>query len=74
LTLAAECYEALEKLKEKANFYDYENGFDDIWTDLGHLYMEAQLNETSKTADRRKKTLTQYGEISILKSNHYMDG
>ncbi|KAA6302381.1 MAG: hypothetical protein EZS26_001494 [Candidatus Ordinivivax streblomastigis] len=55
LALAASHYEDLEKLKEKENFYDYEKGFDEIWTDLGRLYIEAQLNEMSTTQDRRKK-------------------
>lgn len=55
LALAANHYEELESLKEKDNFYDYEKAFDETWTNLGRLYMEAQLNETSKTADRRKK-------------------
>ncbi|GHV63126.1 hypothetical protein FACS1894195_5330 [Bacteroidia bacterium] len=55
LALADSRYEALEKLKEHDNFYDYEKNFDVIWTDLGRLYMESQLNETSKTHDRRKK-------------------
>lgn len=55
LTLAASRYESLEKLQEHDNFYDYEKNFDAIWTDLGRLYMESRLNETSKTKDRRKK-------------------
>jgi hypothetical protein len=37
LVLAAERYEVLEQLKEKANFYDYEKGVDAIWTDLGRM-------------------------------------
>jgi hypothetical protein len=57
LTLAASRYESLEKLQEHDNFYDYEKNFDAIWTDLGRLYMESRLNETSKTKDRRKKKL-----------------
>jgi hypothetical protein len=74
LALAAIHYEALEKLKEKDNFYDYEKGFDEIGHDSGRQYMEFQLNETSMTLDRRKKTLTRYGELSILKSNQYLAG
>jgi hypothetical protein len=42
-------------LKEKDNFYDYEKGFDEIWRDLVRQYMESQMNETSKTQNRRKK-------------------
>ncbi|GHU80804.1 hypothetical protein FACS1894145_7540 [Bacteroidia bacterium] len=74
VSLAVSRYEALEKLKEHDNFYDYEKNFDAIWTDLGRQYMESQLNETSKTQDRRKKkTLTKYGSMSIVKTNPYME-
>jgi hypothetical protein len=31
--------------------------------------MESQMNDTSKTKNRRKITLTRYGEISVLRSN-----
>lgn len=55
LALAAEHYEELESLKKEENFYDYQKAFDEIWTHLGRLYMEAQMNENSKTEDRRKK-------------------
>jgi hypothetical protein len=36
--------------------------------------MEKQLNETSETENRRKKTLTRFGEIAIVKTNPYMEG
>jgi uncharacterized membrane protein len=55
LALAMERYEELEQLKTADNFYDYEQGFDKIWQDLGRQYMESYLSETSKTQDRRKK-------------------
>jgi hypothetical protein len=55
LSLVESRYEELEKLKEKDNFYDYEKGFDEVWQDLGRRYMESQLNDMSKTTDRRKK-------------------
>jgi hypothetical protein len=55
LVLAAEHYDELEKLKEKDNFYDYEKAFDASWQNLGRLYMEAAMNETTNTKDRRKK-------------------
>lgn len=55
LEIAASRYEELEALKEKDNFYDYEKSFDQIWQDLGRLYLENSLNEQSSTKDRRKK-------------------
>jgi hypothetical protein len=36
--------------------------------------MESQMNATSKTENRRKKTLTRYGKISISKDNKYIQG
>ncbi|GHT36857.1 hypothetical protein FACS189435_0640 [Bacteroidia bacterium] len=35
--------------------------------------MESQLNGTSKTQDRRKKTLSKYGSMPIVKINPYME-
>lgn len=69
LALAASRYEEIEALKEKNNFYDYEKSFDQLWQDLGRLYLENHLNEQSSTQDRRKKTLTKFGEIAINKSH-----
>lgn len=60
--IAASRYEALETLSEKDNFYDYEKGFDEIWRDLGRLYLESKMNENSKTQDRRKKKLSPNSE------------
>jgi hypothetical protein len=55
LAIAGSRYEELEKLQSADTFYDYEKGFAKIWQDLGRLYMESYLNETSTTRDRRKK-------------------
>jgi hypothetical protein len=74
LELAGSRCDEQEKLKEKDNFYDYGKGFDEIWQDLGREYIESSMNEASATNDRRKKTLTRYGEISILKSNCCLQG
>jgi hypothetical protein len=62
LSLAASRYEEIEALKEKDNFYDYEKSFDQIWQDLGRLYLEGHLNEQSSTQDRRKKKLSPNSE------------
>ncbi|MDR2285961.1 MAG: hypothetical protein LBE04_00570 [Prevotellaceae bacterium] len=55
LAIAASRYEELEALKVKDNFYNYEKLFDQIWQDLGRLYLESSLNEKSSTKDRRKE-------------------
>ncbi|MDR1021986.1 MAG: UPF0236 family protein [Prevotellaceae bacterium] len=74
LAIAASHYEEIESLKEKDNFYDYEKSFDQVWQELGRLYLENHMNELSSTRDRRKKTLTKFGEITVSKSHPYMQG
>ena len=54
LAIATEKYEALQKLNEQTSFYDYERGFDELWTDLGRQVLE--LNIGKVPADHRKKT------------------
>jgi hypothetical protein len=44
LALAASRYGEIESLKAKDNFYDYEKSFDQIWQDLGRLYLENHMN------------------------------
>jgi hypothetical protein len=57
LSIAERYYEEFKALPEQPNFYDYEKSFVDLWQRLGKEYMEKQLNESSTTADRRKKKL-----------------
>jgi hypothetical protein len=57
IALASSRYGETESLKAKDNFYDYEKSFDQIWQDLGRLYLENHMNEQSSTRDQRKKTL-----------------
>jgi Predicted membrane protein len=57
LALAESRYEELESLKKHDNFYDYEKEFDRLWQEFGRSCLEQQLNEASKTKDRRKKKL-----------------
>ena len=54
LAIAAEKYEALQKLNEQTNFYDYEKGFDALWIELGRIVLEKNIGEVPK--DHRKKT------------------
>jgi uncharacterized membrane protein len=53
LDLARQKYQALQALKSKATFYDYEKFFVDIWQDLGRQVLEKSLSDVPK--DRRKK-------------------
>ena len=57
LKLTESRYDDLEKLKKNDNFYDYEKEFDQLWQEFGRSFMEHQLNDMSKTVDRRKKKL-----------------
>lgn len=54
LALAALKYEDLSKLNEIKDFYTYEKGFDQIWTDLGKQVLEKNISKVP--ADRRKKS------------------
>jgi hypothetical protein len=65
LSVASQYYEEFESLKTQPNFYDYQKTFTDLWQRLGREYMEKQLNETSVTENRRKKTLTRFEEIDM---------
>ena len=54
LAIASEQYEALAKLNEQSSFYDYEKGFDELWTELGRQVLESNIGGVPK--DHRKKT------------------
>jgi hypothetical protein len=54
LALASKKWEELEnKREESGSFFDYEQGFDDLWVEFGRLTLEGSLGEIPK--DRRKK-------------------
>ncbi len=53
IALAEQKYQALQQLKNKPTFYDYEKSFDELWQDLGRQVLEKSLSEVPK--DRRKK-------------------
>lgn len=63
LSLASEKYEALQNLNTNLNFYDYEQTFDELWTELGRTVLERNIGEIPK--DHRKKTLS---EPAMVKS------
>ena len=54
LAIAIEKYEDLKKLNDQASFYDYERGFDELWTELGRQVLEANIGKVP--TDYRKKT------------------
>jgi uncharacterized membrane protein len=55
LKLAESRYDEIESLKKHDNFYDYEKEFVKLWQEYARDCMEHQLNDMSKTIDRRKK-------------------
>ena len=57
MVLASEKYETLRKLNDHLNFYDYEQAFDDLWTELGRRVLERNIGAIPK--DHRKKTLSE---------------
>jgi hypothetical protein len=59
LAIASEKYEAIGKLNEEPSFYDYEKGFDELWTELGRQVLESNIGKVP--SDHRKKT--SYGVV-----------
>jgi len=55
LKLAEAKYEEIQKLEGTPSFYDYEKGFDEIWTELGRKVFEQSISEIP--VDRRKKNV-----------------
>jgi hypothetical protein len=53
LAKAAARYDALEKLKDQKDFYNYEAEFDKIWTDLCREVLESSISEMPE--NHRKK-------------------
>jgi hypothetical protein len=53
LSLAKAKYTEISELKEQPTLLDYEQGFVDIWQELGRQIIQADLGGVSK--DRRKK-------------------
>ena len=55
LALAEARFEAITNLGQHADFYTYEQQFDQIWIDLGRAVLEQSVGAIPK--DKRKKTL-----------------
>jgi hypothetical protein len=62
-------YDELNALNKTDSFYDYENDFMKIWGKVGREVFEKNLGELP--GDRRKKTLTVYGEVALSKKHPY---
>ena len=54
LALAEARFEAITNLGQHADFYTYEQQFDQIWTDLGRHVLEQSVGQVPN--DSRKKT------------------
>ena len=54
LALAEARFEAIDKLHQHADFYTYEQQFDQIWVDLGRAVLEQSVGAVPN--DKRKKT------------------
>lgn len=53
MEMAKKKYADIHSLKDKPTFLDFEQGFVELWTELGREVMEANLGKAGK--DRRKK-------------------
>ena len=54
--LADAKYDEINALKQQPTMLDYEQGFVEIWQELGRQVLQAELGEAGK--DRRKKRST----------------
>ncbi len=55
LAKAAARYDALEKLKDQKDFYNYEAEFDKIWTDLGREVLESSISKVPSNHRRKHR-------------------
>jgi hypothetical protein len=58
LALVGNRYDALQKLNEAHDFYDYEKGFVSIWQELGRQVLEDNLGAVP-AVHRKKNTFPQ---------------
>ena len=62
-------YNELHALNKIDNFYDYEGDFIKLWAKMGREVLEKNISTLS--GNRRKKTLTVFGELIIAKSHQF---
>lgn len=56
LQMAKAKYVQISKLKEKPTFLDYEQGFVELWTELGRQVAQATLGEAGKGRRKKRKS------------------
>jgi hypothetical protein len=64
-------YDELNALNKIDNFYDYEGGFIKLCSKMVREVLEKNISAVS--GDRRKKTLTFFGELTIVKSHPFSE-
>ena len=64
-------YDELNALNKIDNFYDYEGDFIKLWAKMGREVFEKNISILP--GDRKKKTLTVFGELTIAKSHPFSD-
>lgn len=60
LALANAQYDKLTDLQTKESFYEFEEGFVKVWTELGGQVIQASLGK-APSKDKRKKTTAKPG-------------
>jgi hypothetical protein len=63
LALVGDRYDALQKLNEGNDFYEYEKGFASIWQELGRKVLEDNLGSVPSN-HRKKNAFPQSSEKS----------
>ena len=64
-------YDELDALNKINNFYDYESDFIKLWAKMGREVLEKNIS--TLPGDRRKKTLTVFGELTVAKSHPFSE-
>ena len=71
LALVGDRYDALQKLNQGTDFYEYEKEFSSIWQDFGREVLENNLGDTPMEPRKKKRLSTTFGKIEIAKSNAF---
>ena len=64
-------YDELDALNKINNFYDYESDFIKLWAKMGREVLEKNISTVP--GDRRKKTLTVFGELTIARIHPFSE-
>ena len=71
ITSASAHYDELDALNKINNFYDYESDFIKLWAKMGREVLEKNISTVA--GDRRKKTLTVFGELTIARIHPFSE-